>query len=373
MIEEPALSGSNDATTCSAPRSLIFRTLVRRNLDAMIAMAGGADRLRPHVKTHKMPAIVRIVRGAGHPQAQVRHDRRGRDGRRRGGHRRPPGVSRSSGRTSPASPGWSGRTPRPPSGLWSTTPTSAAALSEAMQDIDRPLAGPDRPGGRHGPDRDRSRRRGRALWRAGRRAAEPGARRPLTPTTARSTTVRPTARSRGTTPGVEQTLELRDRLLALGLPVPRLVLGGTPTFPDPRRRSTRRGGVLAGDLHAARRRLRRRSYPDLPFTPAAVLLTRVISRPGPGRICLDLGHKAVAADPVGARLDPARPPRRDRRRPERGAPRRRHPARRTYPPGTPFLALPTHICPTCALHRRAYVIEDGELVDEWVIRPATGC
>ena len=34
---------------------MIFRAIVRRNLEAMIAMAGGADRLRPHVKTHKMP------------------------------------------------------------------------------------------------------------------------------------------------------------------------------------------------------------------------------------------------------------------------------------------------------------------------------
>jgi hypothetical protein len=26
-----------------------------------------------------------------------------------------------------------------------------------------------------------------------------------------------------------------------------------------------------------------------------------------------------------------------------------------------------HICPTCALHRRAYVIEDGAVVDEWEV------
>ena len=37
------------------------------------------------------------------------------------------------------------------------------------------------------------------------------------------------------------------------------------------------------------------------------------------------------------------------------------------PPGTPVLALPTHICPTSALHRRVYVIEDGTLVDEWEV------
>ena len=37
-------------------------------------------------------------------------------------------------------------------------------------------------------------------------------------------------------------------------------------------------------------------------------------------------------------------------------------------PGTPLLAIPTHICPTCALHSWAYVIEGGELVDRWEVR-----
>ncbi len=33
------------------------------------------------------------------------------------------------------------------------------------------------------------------------------------------------------------------------------------------------------------------------FTPAALLLTRVISRPTSTRVTLDLGYKAVASDP----------------------------------------------------------------------------
>jgi D-serine deaminase-like pyridoxal phosphate-dependent protein len=38
-----------------------------------------------------------------------------------------------------------------------------------------------------------------------------------------------------------------------------------------------------------------------------------------------------------------------------------------FPPGTTLLAIPAHICPTCALHRQAYVIENGEVVDRWDI------
>ena len=41
-------------------------------------------------------------------------------------------------------------------------------------------------------------------------------------------------------------------------------------------------------------------YPDLDFLVAAAVLSRVISKPGRNRLCLDLGHKAVAADPVDA-------------------------------------------------------------------------
>ena len=174
-------------------------------------------------------------------------------------------------------------------------------------------------------------------------------------------------RLRSTTPGVERTLGLCDRLEALGLPVPRLVLGGTPTFPI--HATLQRPGVECSpgtctlhDIGYATR------YPDLPFIPAAFLLGRVISQPRPGRLCLDLGHKAVAADPpAGSRLTLLDIP---------DATLSTHseehlvvetPCAEDYPPGTPVLALPTHICPTCALHRRAYVIEDGDLVDEWEI------
>src|SRR5262249_19330902 len=104
-----------------------------------------------------------------------------------------------------------------------------------------------------------------------------------------------------------------------------------------------------------------------PFTPAALLLTRVVSHPRPGRLCLDLGHKAVAADPAGPRarilgLDDAQPV----------VHSEEHlvletPAAESIPVGTALLAIRTHICPTVALHRRAYVIEDGEVVGQWEV------
>ena len=176
----------------------------------------------------------------------------------------------------------------------------------------------------------------------------------------------PAERARKARLGVEQALALRDRLEARGLPVPRLVLGGTPTFPAHAAVEVpgvevecSPGTCLLHDAGYAAK------YPDLPFTPAALLLTRVVSRPRPGRLCLDVGYKAVASDPAGARvtlLGVAGA--------TLGGQSEEHlvvetPHAADYPPGPPLLAIPTHVCPTCALHRSAYVVEGGAVVDRW--------
>jgi D-serine deaminase-like pyridoxal phosphate-dependent protein len=173
-------------------------------------------------------------------------------------------------------------------------------------------------------------------------------------------------RRRTAGPGIEAVCRLRDRLIARGLPVPRLVLGGTPTFPIHAGVNTlgvecSPGTCVLHDAGYAEK------FPDLPFTPAAVLLTRVISRPRPGRICLDLGHKAVAADPVGARLVLLGLP-----EATLGGQSEEHlvveaPGADALELGTPLLAIPTHVCPTCALHAFAYVLEGGEVVDRWQV------
>jgi D-serine deaminase-like pyridoxal phosphate-dependent protein len=43
------------------------------------------------------------------------------------------------------------------------------------------------------------------------------------------------------------------------------------------------------------------------------------------------------------------------------------PAAGRFRPGDEALAVPTHVCPTVAMHQRAYVIEGGRLAGTWEI------
>ncbi len=43
------------------------------------------------------------------------------------------------------------------------------------------------------------------------------------------------------------------------------------------------------------------------------------------------------------------------------------PAADRFQPGDVVYAMPTHICPTCALHKQAYVVEGGRVTSTWDI------
>src|SRR5262249_54022318 len=163
-------------------------------------------------------------------------------------------------------------------------------------------------------------------------------------------------------------LELRRQLEGKGLPVPRLVLGGTPTFPmhirvqEPGVECSPGTFVLHDNGYGSR-------FPDLTgFTPAALLLTRVISRPTATRVTLDLGYQAVASDPPAGKrcvlLDvPEYEP---------VLQNEEHfvietPHAKRFEPGDTVFAIPTHVCPTCAMHKQAYVIDGGRVVATWEI------
>ena len=171
------------------------------------------------------------------------------------------------------------------------------------------------------------------------------------------------ARRKSCDRSLAQMMEMRDRLLAKGLDIPLIVMGGTPTFPiyaETPGVETSPGTFIFFDLGYATR------YPDLGFTPAALLLSRIISIPTPGQITLDLGYKAIASDPQGVRgavlnIEGA----------EVGHQNEEHwvvkiPQGTEVRLGQEVYVCPTHICPTVALHQSYYVIDgDGRCIDTW--------
>jgi D-serine deaminase-like pyridoxal phosphate-dependent protein len=170
---------------------------------------------------------------------------------------------------------------------------------------------------------------------------------------------------------------------AAGLvPAPIIIAGGSPTFPIHCRRPDVQcspGTFVYWD----------KGYSDTckeqSFTPAALVITRVISRHG-SRLTLDLGHKSIASE------NPL-----DRRVSFLNAEHSR--AQETnqlisstnpfispaiqfishseehlvidagpghgYQTGDVFYGLPFHICPTVALYERVYTIEEGRITGEW--------
>ena len=145
-----------------------------------------------------------------------------------------------------------------------------------------------------------------------------------------------------------------------------VVAGGSPTFgvwaaETPWQLSC--GTTLLWDVGYGRK------FTELPFEVAAALITRVISKPGDHRICLDLGHKAVAAEnPLDNRVFfPRLPAATAVSQSEEHLVLEDAGADETAV-GDVLIGYPTHICPTVALHARATVVRGGTATGEaWAV------
>jgi len=158
--------------------------------------------------------------------------------------------------------------------------------------------------------------------------------------------------------------QLRGELTSAGLPVPDVVAGGTPTFPIHARRSDVQcspGTSVFWDLGYET------LLPDLDFSPAALVLTRVISRPSSRILCLDLGHKAIASESPHPRVELLGLP--DAHATGHSEEHLTIETDRAdeFPVGTPLYGIPWHICPTVALHQEAVVIRNGRAEERWQV------
>lgn len=141
-----------------------------------------------------------------------------------------------------------------------------------------------------------------------------------------------------------------------------LVMGGTPTFPIHAQRTNCEcspGTFVFWDWGY------KHMLADMPFEYAALVLSRVISVIDDRHICLDLGHKSVAAENPLPRVyflnaPDAKPIAQSEEHlvlevPESSA----------YSVGDVLYGVPVHICPTVALYDKAIIISEGNVIGAW--------
>ena len=110
----------------------------------------------------------------------------------------------------------------------------------------------------------------------------------------------------------------------------------------------------------------RYQFPELKFEPAAYLLTRVVSNNRLHHLTLDLGHKACAADPPMEKraFFPDLPGARIVMQNEEHMVIETNDADK-YELGDMLFAIPWHICPTTALHEFVYAVRADGSIDLW--------
>jgi D-serine deaminase-like pyridoxal phosphate-dependent protein len=157
--------------------------------------------------------------------------------------------------------------------------------------------------------------------------------------------------------------EMGKQIISSGFPEPIIIAGGSPTFP----------------IHAKRKKIEcspgtfiywDKGYldncPEQPFLNAALVLARIISLPTENKICIDLGHKAIAAENELSKriyfLNASEL--------KFISHSEEHLVAETisghsYKPGDVLYGIPQHICPTVALYERAYVIVNNKMCGEW--------
>jgi D-serine deaminase-like pyridoxal phosphate-dependent protein len=163
----------------------------------------------------------------------------------------------------------------------------------------------------------------------------------------------------------EPVLQMRNLLVEMGFAMPLLIAGGSPTFPIHAIKSDREcspGTFVYWDKGY------QQTCPEQNFLTAALVISRIISRPTTTTICLDLGHKSIASENTL-----------DKRVFFLNAPDLKFITQseehlvaevkegHSYKVGDTFYGLPFHICPTVALYERAVVIENHNTSSEWKI------
>lgn len=172
-------------------------------------------------------------------------------------------------------------------------------------------------------------------------------------------------RTRDCETAFQPLINLFPEIEALGYSKPIIVAGGTPTYPIfaqmPNVECSPGTFIFWDEGYKT-------SFPDLPFLPAALVAARVISVLDEHTICLDLGHKAIAAEnELFRRVKFLNAPDVEFVGHSEEHMVIKTPEAHQFKIGDVLYGLPVHICPTCNLYEKATAVENGKTAGNWKI------
>jgi D-serine deaminase-like pyridoxal phosphate-dependent protein len=347
-------------SSIATPCILLFPERIEENIRRMISIAGSSERLRPHVKTHKIAEIVQLqlqqgissfkcatlsevemVAGAGGLNILLAYPLLG------------PGIGL-----------WFDLGDRFPGSRLAVTVDSEAALSQIVDQANK-----------RGKQVDLFVDLDNGMHRTGMAPSEAYG---LITTIVNTANVSfrglhiydghihdtdPEERKAHCERDFEAVLSLLGKLEQDGIEVGELACGGTPTFPIHATHPSRTlcpGTPLLWDAGYTR------TIPDLDFLPAAVVAGRIISKIKQN-ICLDLGYKSIASEMKHPRLHFMELEYEEvLNHSEEHLVLKCSDADQHYI-GDVVYALPSHICPTMALHEHAYVLRKQKVTETWKV------
>jgi D-serine deaminase-like pyridoxal phosphate-dependent protein len=351
-----------DAGLIDSPALLIYPDRIRQNIEEMVRIAGDPRRLRPHIKTHKMAEIIRMQQEAGIDKFKcatlAEAGLLARCGVK--------DILVAYPLTGPAPGRLVALQKNHPETQFSCLvdhPDTFAALEETVAET----------GTRIGVFLDLNVGMNRTGISPGPGAAKLYARMASSPVLdcrgihlydGHLRDPDPVQRARDCEKAFEPARALAGQLKDSGLEVPCVIAGGSPTFPFHARREgveLSPGTTLLWDARYGEQ------FPEMPFLPAAALLCRVISKPAPGTVCLDLGHKAVAAEMDFPRVFLPQLPGNTQVSQSEEHLVLKYAGADTISIGTECYAIPMHICPTVIKYPEALVVTGGEVTGRWQI------
>lgn len=348
-----------DPHECPSPSLLVYPERIRRNIETMLRMTGGPDRLRPHIKTHKMAEVIAMQLEAGIDKFKCATLSEAELLARCGA----ADVLLAMQLTGPGLDRYISLLQRYPETRFSTLfdcektlrllsgrAAEAGLTAGLYMDLN---TGMDRSGIQPGNEALELYIKANTMAHLDIRG--------LHAYDGHLRHEQFEERKKACDEAFEAVESLKQALEEKGLAVPDVIAGGSPTFPVHALReqvSCSPGTTLLWDERYAT------SFPDMPFEKAAVLFTRVISKPAENLLCLDLGHKSLAPEMPFPRVGFLN------LKAEQVSQSEEHLVVRvgdtdSIEVGDHFYAVPMHVCPTVTKFPEVFPVMDGKINPPW--------